>query len=81
MKAEMRQKLARENFAEKNPQSGATHSAGQNLSAPQPAEPTPCRPMKTRVRKYAAEEAALKQGMEAKSKEFVAKGAEVYAKV
>jgi phosphomethylpyrimidine synthase len=38
------------------------------------------------VRKYAAEqgiaeEAALKQGMEAKSKEFVEKGAEVYAKV
>jgi phosphomethylpyrimidine synthase len=37
------------------------------------------------VRKYAAEqgiaeEAALKQGMEAKSKEFVEKGAEVYAK-
>ena len=27
-----------------------------------------------------AEEAALKQGMEAKSKEFVEKGAEVYAK-
>ena len=36
--------------------------------------------MKTHVRKYAAEEAALKQGMEAKSKEFVEKGAEVYAK-
>jgi len=38
------------------------------------------------VRKYAAEqgiaeEEALKQGMEAKSREFVAKGAEVYAKV
>jgi phosphomethylpyrimidine synthase len=38
------------------------------------------------VRKYAAEqgiaeEEALKQGMEAKSKEFVEKGAEVYAKV
>jgi hypothetical protein len=37
------------------------------------------------VRKYAgeqgiAEEEALKQGMEAKSKEFVEKGAEVYAK-
>jgi phosphomethylpyrimidine synthase len=37
------------------------------------------------VRKYAAEqgiaeEAALKQGMEEKSKEFVEKGAEVYAK-
>jgi phosphomethylpyrimidine synthase len=37
------------------------------------------------VRKYAAEqgpaeEAALKQGMEAKSKGFVEKGAEVYAK-
>jgi hypothetical protein len=27
-----------------------------------------------------AEEAALKQGMEAKSKEFVEKGADVYAK-
>ena len=41
--------------------------------------------MKTAVRKYAAEqgiaeEEALKQGMEAKSKEFVEKGAEVYAK-
>ncbi len=38
------------------------------------------------VRKYAAEqgvseEEALKKGMEAKSKEFVEKGAEVYAKV
>jgi phosphomethylpyrimidine synthase len=38
------------------------------------------------VRKYAAEHAvseeeALKQGMEEKSKEFVEKGAEVYAKV
>ena len=38
------------------------------------------------IRKYAAEqgiaeEAALQQGMEAKSKEFVEKGAEVYAKV
>jgi phosphomethylpyrimidine synthase len=38
------------------------------------------------VRKYAAErgiagEEALKRGMEAKSKEFVEKGAEVYAKV
>jgi phosphomethylpyrimidine synthase len=37
------------------------------------------------VRKYAAEQGvteqeALKQGMEAKSKEFVEKGAEVYAK-
>ena len=37
------------------------------------------------VRKYAAEhgiagEEALKQGMEAKAKEFVEKGAEVYAK-
>ena len=37
------------------------------------------------VRKYAAEqgiaeEEALKQGMEEKSKEFVEKGAEVYAK-
>ena len=37
------------------------------------------------VRKYAAEqgiaeEEALKKGMEAKSKEFVEKGAEVYAK-
>ena len=37
------------------------------------------------VRKYAAEqgiaaEEALKQGMEAKSKEFVEKGAEVYAR-
>ncbi len=29
---------------------------------------------------YAAEEEALKKGMEAKSKEFVEKGAEVYAK-
>jgi hypothetical protein len=29
----------------------------------------------------AAEEAALKKGMEEKSKEFVEKGAEVYAKV
>ncbi len=38
------------------------------------------------VRKYAAEqgiteEEALKRGMEEKSKEFVEKGAEVYAKV
>jgi phosphomethylpyrimidine synthase len=38
------------------------------------------------VRKYAAEqgiaeEEALKKGMEAKSKEFVEKGAEVYAKI
>ena len=38
------------------------------------------------VRKYAAEqgiaeEEALKKGMEEKSKEFVEKGAEVYAKV
>ena len=38
------------------------------------------------VRKYAAEqgiaeEEALKKGMEAKSKEFVEKGAEVYAKM
>ena len=38
------------------------------------------------VRKYAAEQAiseeeALKKGMEDKSKEFVEKGAEVYAKV
>ena len=32
------------------------------------------------VRKYAAKEEALKQGMETKSKEFVEKGAEVYAK-
>ena len=35
------------------------------------------------VRKYAAEQGiveAFKQGMEAKSKEFVEKGAEVYAK-
>ena len=41
--------------------------------------------MKTHVRNYAAEqgiaeEAALKQGMEAKSTEFVEKGAEVCAK-
>ena len=41
--------------------------------------------MKTAVRKYAAdqgiaEEEALKQRMEAKSKEFVEKGAVVYAK-
>ena len=36
------------------------------------------RRMKTNVRKYAAEEETLKQGMEAKSKEFVEKGAEVY---
>ena len=39
--------------------------------------------MKTNVRKYAAEqgiaeEEALRQGMEAKSKEFVEKGATVY---
>ena len=38
------------------------------------------------IRKYAAEqgvteEVALKKGMEEKSKEFVGKGAEVYAKV
>ena len=38
------------------------------------------------VRKYAAEqgiaeEEAIKKGMEAKSKEFVEKGAEVYAKM
>ena len=38
------------------------------------------------VRKYAAEQAiseeeAVKKGMEEKSKEFVEKGAEVYAKV
>ena len=37
------------------------------------------------IRKYAAEqgiaeEEALKQGMEAKSKEFAEKGAEIYAK-
>jgi phosphomethylpyrimidine synthase len=32
------------------------------------------------VSKYAAKEEALKQAMEAKSKEFVEKGAEVYAK-
>ena len=43
------------------------------------------RPMETSVRKYAAEqgiaeEEALKQGMAAKSKEFVEKGAEVYTK-
>ena len=43
------------------------------------------RQMKTTFRKYAieqgiAEEAALKQGVKEKSKEFVAKGAEVYAK-
>ena len=31
-------------------------------------------------RKYAAELESLKQGMEANSKEFVEKGAEVYAK-
>ena len=41
--------------------------------------------MKTNVRKYAAEqgiaeEEALKQGMEAKSKELQEKGAELYAK-
>jgi phosphomethylpyrimidine synthase len=41
--------------------------------------------MKTTVRKYAAgqglaEEEALKQGLEEKSKEFVEKGAEVYSK-
>ena len=39
--------------------------------------------MNTHLRKYAAEQGiveALKQGMEAKSKEFVEKGAEVYAK-
>ncbi len=41
--------------------------------------------MKTHVHKYAAEqgvteEEALKRGMEEKSKEFVEKGAEVYAK-
>ena len=32
-------------------------------------------------RKYSAAEEALKQGMEAKSKEFVEKGANIYAKV
>ena len=42
--------------------------------------------MKPRVAAYAAEqgvseEEALKKGMEEKSKEFVEKGAEVYAKV
>ena len=41
--------------------------------------------MKTTIRKYAAEqgiseEEALAKGMEEKSKEFVEKGAEVYAK-
>lgn len=41
--------------------------------------------MRTSVRNYAAEqgvseEEALKRGMEEKSKEFVEKGAEVYAK-
>ena len=41
--------------------------------------------MKTHIRQYvaeqgSAEEEALKQGMEAKSKKFVEKGAEVYAK-
>ena len=41
--------------------------------------------MKTTVRNYAAEqgiaeEEALKKGMEAKSKEFVEKGSEVYAR-
>ena len=41
--------------------------------------------MKTNVRKYAAaqgiaEEEALKQGMEAKSKEFTEKGSKLYAK-
>ena len=41
--------------------------------------------MKTTVRKYATEqgiveEEALKQGMAAKAKEFVERGAEVYAK-
>jgi phosphomethylpyrimidine synthase len=40
--------------------------------------------MKTTISKYAAEqglaeEAALQKGMEEKSKEFVAKGAEVYS--
>ena len=39
--------------------------------------------MKTHIRKYVAEQGivdALKQGMEARSKEFVEKGAEVDAK-
>jgi phosphomethylpyrimidine synthase len=43
------------------------------------------RPMKNCVRKYAAEqgmaeEEALKAGMEQKAREFVKKGAEIYAK-
>ena len=45
----------------------------------------PVAPITEDVRKYAAEqgiaeEEALKKGMEEKSKEFVEKGAEVYAK-
>ena len=36
--------------------------------------------MKNNLRKYAAEQEALKRGMEEKSKEIVEKGAEVYAK-
>jgi hypothetical protein len=54
--------------------------------APGPGETAP-RQMKSTedIRKYAAErgiaeEEALKKGMEEKSKEFVEKGAEVYAK-
>ena len=45
----------------------------------------PRQKVKKHVRKYTAEQGiaekeAIKQGMEAKSKEFVEKGAEVYAK-
>jgi len=87
MELEMRQKLSREPFAEKIRKVGQLIRLAKNFSPPH-GQTTTHRQMKTTedVRKYAAEqgiaeEESLKKGMEAKSKEFVENGAEVYAKV
>jgi hypothetical protein len=83
MKLEMRQKLARAPFEEKNPEGRPTHLAGEELSpARPPADPNPHPARRDSMEvtqgtsKYAAEqgvseEEALRKGMEEKSKEFV----------
>ena len=86
MKLEMRQKLAREPFAEKIRKVGQLIRLAKTFPR-RTTKPQPARQMKITedVRKYAAEqgiaeEEALKKGMEEKSKEFVEKGSELYAK-
>jgi len=81
----MRQRLAREPFAEKNPQSRTAHPAGENFSASHRQEPPGSFFREMTIteddRKYAAEQGIARgrgaqKGMEEKSRESTEKPGE-----